>query len=336
MLLVVFYHLFLVERKFSGFDTLLPDVLQFGMFGVDLFFVISGFVMVTVTRGKFQSSRQALLFLYNRVSRIYPLYWVYSTLALVVFFIQPSWVNSSQGNQVNIIESFLLLPSNLLPLVQVGWTLIHEMYFYIVYFFILLLLSENLLAFAVGGWGICLVIFNLSFASTNPIYNLIFNPLTFEFLGGCFLAIVYHSNWKNKMSGGLLLAVSAIALIFAVLSYLDYLSVTGAPPGEWWRVLIYGLPALIIVSCLVYAEQKGFFIHSFISKIGDISYSIYLSHLFTINVIGRIWKLITVDQLYDNAIFVLFTLTAVILVGFLSYSLVENTLLKISRKLIYR
>ena len=72
--------------------------------------------------------------------------WVYSILVLGVFLIKPSWVNSSQGNQVDILASFLLLPSQTLPLVMVGWTLIHEMYFYLVFSLVLMLVPEGFVA----------------------------------------------------------------------------------------------------------------------------------------------------------------------------------------------
>jgi len=120
-----FFHLVTIERKYGGSGAILPDLLQFGMFGVDLFFMVSGFVMVTVTKGKFQIPKQAVKFIYHRVARIYPSYWVYSILVLIVFLVKPTWVNNSQGNQVDILSSFLLFPSHTLPLVMVGWTLIH-------------------------------------------------------------------------------------------------------------------------------------------------------------------------------------------------------------------
>ena len=335
VLFVVFFHLYIVENKYSGFATLLPASFQFGTFGVDLFFVISGFVMVTVTRGRFQDGKQSLRFLYHRLTRIYPLYWVYTLMALAVFFVQPTWVNSSQGNQVSILESFLLLPSNILPLVQVGWTLIHEVYFYLVYFLILLLLPENLLMYAIGGWGLIIVIANLSIKIWNPYLNLIFHPLTIEFLSGCFLAVMYYRREGSIFNSGTLVSVAVGVLLLALVVYQYYRASTEqvAPLG-WWRVLLYGFPAWIITYCLLYAERTGFVFHPYMTQVGNASYSIYLSHLFTINVVGRIWAFFSIDGLVDNVFFILITFTIVLLVGFLSYSLIETKLLGLSRKII--
>lgn len=334
VLLVVFFHLYIVENKYSNFDTLLPAMFQFGTFGVDLFFVISGFVMMTVTRGKFQNVKQSLHFLYHRLTRIYPLYWVYTFMALAVFLIQPSWVNSSQGNQVSILESFLLLPSNLLPLVQVGWTLIHEVYFYLVYFLIFLLLPERLLVYAIGGWGLIVVLANIFIKAWNPYLNLIFHPLTFEFLGGCLLAMMYYKREGSKFNKQTLLGAAIATLILALIAYEYYRSATGqvAPLG-WVRVLLYGFPAWIIIYCLLYAERTGFVFHPYLTQVGNASYSIYLSHLFTINVVGRVWAIFSIEGWFDNLFFILTTFVIVLVVGFLSYWLVESKLLEFSRKI---
>ena len=108
VLSVILFHLVPIEQKYGGSKTMLSALFHYGMFGVDLFFVISGFVMVAVSRGKFKQQKYALSFIYHRASRIYPTYWFYSILVLIIFFTQPSWVNSSQGNQMNILASFLL------------------------------------------------------------------------------------------------------------------------------------------------------------------------------------------------------------------------------------
>ena len=114
VLLVVFSHMLRIEGKYAQFEYILPELFLIGMSGVDLFFLISGFVMVAVTQSSSQSKIQIQKFLYYRVTRIYPLYWFYSVLILGVYLLQPNLINSSQGNQVNILESLLLIPQNLL------------------------------------------------------------------------------------------------------------------------------------------------------------------------------------------------------------------------------
>lgn len=236
---------------------------------------------------------------------------------------------------MNILSSFLLLPSDKLPLVQVGWTLIHELYFYLVYFFIILFLPEDLLVYAVGGWGVCVVLLNLFASAGNSYIDLVSNPLTVEFLAGCLLAVMYHRSVDSKLEGRTLIVIAGASLLAALIGYDYYRAVTGViAPSGWWRVLIYGLPALSITGCLIYAERTKFVLHPSLFQIGNASYSIYLSHLFTINVVGRLWAIFSVDQLFDNVIFVLITLSTVLLIGFASYFLVENTLLKLSRKIV--
>jgi len=333
VLAVVCFHLVIIERKYGGGNTLLPNVLEFGMFGVDLFFVISGFVMVTVTRGRFRVAKEALLFLYHRASRIYPLYWLYTLAALGVFIIQPTWVNSSQGNHVDILSSFLLLPSNLLPLVQVGWTLIHEIYFYLVFFVIMLLVQERFLALAIAGWGGVLLAFGSLAENGNPYLNLIFNPLTFEFLAGCLLAILYYHTERRLLGNGWLLGIANTALITALVGYAFFRAETGlVSPAGWLRVWMYGIPAFIIVYGLTNAERNGFTLPSIFIQTGNASYSIYLSHLFTLNVVGRIWVFFATNSSFDNIIGILSAFAAAMMVGFLSYRLLEIPLLKLSRR----
>ena len=330
VLSVLLFHLGVIEKKYGGSNTLLPDWLQFGMFGVDLFFVISGFVMVTVTRGKFGQMKSALLFLYHRVSRIYPLYWAYTTLALLVFIVQPSWVNNSQGNQVDILSSYLLFPGRLLPLVQVGWTLIHEVYFYVV-FFLLLLLPEKFFVPALFLWGVGIAV--SGFPVVPPLTRLVLHPLTFEFIAGCLLAVHYHNFRPVKVNGNVLVAIAGLGLAAAVVGYIQYHRATGASPLEFDEALYYGIPAVVIVFCITHAERNGVTLPGFLIQLGNISYSIYLSHLFTVNVVGRIWGGFATDSLLDNAIALTLAFALALAVGYASYRILELPLLKLTRKI---
>jgi exopolysaccharide production protein ExoZ len=329
VLVVVLFHMMLVEQKYGGATSLLPEAFWFGNFGVDLFFVISGFVMVTVTRGKFQNLKTALTFLYHRASRIYPLYWVYTLAALAVFLVQPTWINSAQGGKADILASFLLLPSKLLPLVLVGWTLVHEMYFYIIFFVILLLFPEKRMPLAILAWGVVVVVFNQLNISSSPTYGVAFHPLTIEFMGGCLLAVITHNTKPPAWSGAWLAAAAVLAFCASIAGHILHGEIV---PVNWWRVLIYGVPALLIVYFITEAERKGTTLPAALIQSGNASYSIYLSHLFTINVVGRVWAFVAVDSIYDNFIVLPIMFGVTVFAGFVSYWLVETPLLKLTRK----
>lgn len=337
ILAVVLFHLITIEKKYGGTKTFLPDFFDFGMFGVDLFFVISGFVMIAVTRGKFQNTKQAIRFLYHRAMRIYPTYWVYSVLVLGVFLVNPSLVNSNQGNQVDILASFLLLPSKTSPLIMVGWTLIHEMYFYLVFFLILLLTPEKRIFHAMLLWAAVVIFLNILLESINPFIKLIFHPLTIEFISGCFLAIIFYRTSSQLLKTSSLLAMAFIGFVASIYGHNLYQHFTGyIEPQGWWRILIFGVPALLMVLCFINAERNGFVIHSSLIKIGDASYSIYLSHILTLNAAGRIWSVFSSNSIYDNYIVVPVLFILVIIVGMASSRYVERPLLTYSRRIAYQ
>jgi len=154
ILTVVLGHLALVEVKFGQGATVLPAFLIRGLGGIDLFFIISGLMMVITSRGKFHSGKRALSFIYNRLVRIYPLYWIYSFAALAAFLIHPAWwVTNAPENWRDLLVSFLLLPSRRLPLLNVAWMLIHLIYFYFIFALFLWLLKEERLPAGLTLWA---------------------------------------------------------------------------------------------------------------------------------------------------------------------------------------
>ena len=124
--LVVFSHLFFVESKYTAAGVL-PAFTLYGIAGVDLFFVLSGFIMVAVAGRDIGP----IEFLWRRATRVYPTYWLISLAVLAVAIVAPAIVNSSIQVPISLWRSFLLIPDRTLPLLAVGWTLVHEMYFYL-------------------------------------------------------------------------------------------------------------------------------------------------------------------------------------------------------------
>ena len=129
--MVVFLHLGIREAKTFGTHLATPRFLGGGDAGVDVFFVISGFIMVFITPKQLAGFPGWLEFIYRRFTRIFPPYWIVSGLLLLVWFRKPEMFNGYYHNQLDLGRSFFLLPQSFTPLVTVGWSLIHEVYFYV-------------------------------------------------------------------------------------------------------------------------------------------------------------------------------------------------------------
>jgi len=328
-LLVACVHLQAIEQKYGQEGAILPGWLGYGKASVDLFFVISGFVIATVTCGQFHSMRAAGHFLFQRITRIYPPYWLYSTIVLVIWLYRPEMVNATQDNQVNILASFLLLPQVLLPLLMVGWTLIHEMYFYLIIALLIPVIRERMFPATLALWGIVVVFWHIYFMS-NPSKNyspsllLAFHPLTLEFIGGSAVGLLLKGNIIGK---GYVITIIGIAGFLFAASWLDtndmVLDING-----WWRVLCFGIPSIFVVYGVVSVEIGGKVrFPRIMRKIGDASYSIYLTHVLVLSAIGRAWAQVATPELINHVVALATMILAVIITGLISYRWVEVPIL---------
>ena len=103
--------------------------------GVDIFFVISGFIMVYASARLFGSAQGPRIFLAHRIARIVPLYWATTMLYLAVVLLAPALLNSEYLAPGFVTSSFLFIPAArpdglVQPLYSLGWTLNYEMFFY--------------------------------------------------------------------------------------------------------------------------------------------------------------------------------------------------------------
>ncbi|MBA3023301.1 MAG: acyltransferase [Sideroxydans sp.] len=330
VLAVVLFHLASVELKYGGGGTLLPNWMDFGQFGVDLFFVISGFVMMVVTHDRTNRSA-ATVFLVHRITRIYPLYWFYSILLLMVYFVHPAWVTGSQDRSIDITASFLLLPQEGYPLLSVGWTLVHEMYFYLVFFAIVWLTPVGRRMYAVAVWLLCVLAAYFGLGVDTPVMRVIASPLTTEFMMGCLIARYALSARVSGAKNPWL--IPALALIISVPAYLYYRDVTGSVgPAGWWRILLFGMPAALVVWWAVHAERSGVLFTTLLRRIGDASYSTYLTHILTLALLGKLWARFSGPGLLDNLIMLPTLLLIALMVGAYSYRYVERPMLEACRR----
>lgn len=178
---------------------IIPDVplpVNSGRAGVDIFFVISGFIMVYISGDKFGRAGAPLDFLVKRVIRVVPIYWFYTLLmASFLFFAPHLFSHGKTFDATHLLASLAFIPwqdslGNIKPILQVGWTLNYEMYFYVVFafllifsarFFLVLLVSILLAGFFAGQ----------VFDSIPPVFSVMTSSLLIEFLMGCLIGIAF-------------------------------------------------------------------------------------------------------------------------------------------------
>lgn len=332
-LLVVLAHLHGIETTYCATDHL--RLFEHGALGVDLFFVISGVVIASVTTGKFGAPVNAGVFLYHRLARIFPIFWIYTTIALIASHFNSLGTSRDHGHSYNLLASYLLIPSQLPMLLLQGWTLSFELYFYVVFFLLLLLVSERIAPWLLALWGIAVVVLKLHIGlSPIPIVQLLISPFVLEFLAGCILFHVYRRSRLHPFVGIFLLATSLLWLtaivVYTAHIHRDAYWIIDHP---WRRPLLYGSFATTFLLGTIELERTHIVRYlPILSAIGDWSYSIYLSHALVLALVAR---LIVRLQLNPASILLitLIGLPAVIVVGYLSYTYVERPLLTLLYKL---
>jgi len=289
VLLVVFAHVGSYEKRFFDGHAYLDLFTTIGAAGVDLFFVISGFVMMAICHGGYQKKKAAPAFFLRRVARIYPLYWVFTLLYLPIFLFYPQMMNRQEGAEgVSLVRSFLLLPGLQVPLVGQGWTLVHEMYFYLVFSIALFFPEPHKVRF-LAIWSALIVV---GFALTArfdvlqsfPLLMLASDPLTFEFIAGCVTFVLISKGCR--VNSRLLVVLGALGLLVPGIMSLPFDRTVHVD-----RMIICLLPATLLVLGAVSLERRnGIILPKFLTFVGDISYSVYLSHMIVVSGAHKLFR----------------------------------------------
>lgn len=154
---VVVYHMVHAEGVHGGGVAVLGGPAHFGYAGVDVFFVISGFIMATITAGKFGRAKFAVEFLCRRAVRIVPLYWLCTLAVAAVLALHPNALSSEFENK-SLIDSLLMIPQAGGPLLAVGWTLSYEIFFYAMAAIGLAIGTRSAIPKALLGWALVLLV----------------------------------------------------------------------------------------------------------------------------------------------------------------------------------
>ncbi len=348
-IMVLYEHSVDIQAGFGpSFQKTLFLTLHSGAMGVDIFFVISGFI-ITWSAGKWAGGREGRRFLSHRFVRLVPLYWI----ATLIFFILQAHHMHKTGSLPSvavIVKTITLLPvidraHFITPLMSLSWTLSFEWLFYLLIFAVIVLSVRRKTFNPVSvdprrgvrwqdlGWP--------AIPSLPGTISLPGKPHAAGISAGYLdLRGLLLPNLRGllppkitRLSAGLLV-VAAIGMILYEMKvgYTGIYWVDKILTGEWamTRFLLWGIPSALLVAGCVFGESNGsvsaVFENRFILLLGDASYSMYLTHLTVYGLITAVYTRWGFFLNGDLAVFV--QLFAAIAGGILFYRWVEVPLLK--------
>lgn len=273
-------------------------LLQFGGAGADIFFVISGFIMM-MTQSTVAGPYSARVFLWRRLVRIAPLYWALTATAFVLALVASGEVHTDFSAR-KFTLSMLFMPHSENPInmnaqayqayvLPIAWTLTLEWMFYLVFTVALALGLQPVMRLGfIASCFTASVIVGVFFSPSAPLLQMLASPLLFEFLLGCVAAVLYQH--KIRLSGG-----QAILLALAAMTVLSNL----VHDSDATRVLVWGSASLALIAAAVLNDRARAapspMVRPFV-RLGDISYSLYLSHFFTLALFVRLQEHLPVLQ----------------------------------------
>lgn len=288
--------------------------------GVDLFFVLSGYIMMWTFGERFAEPHAPREFLARRLVRILPPYWVFTLLLALAIVLVPGRIETARLDTGHLALSLLLIPhvaptGGIHPLLALGWTLMYEMFFYLVFAVALLFprrigLALLVLAFAVS---------NLAARSGVPMPDALAlmwgDTVIFEFLLGI---AFYFIQRDGRLDTGRMVAV--------VFTLLSATAAVRLMPNVESRFLLYGLPALAILALASWAVPlRRSALIGLLVLVGDASYTLYLSHPFVLEPVKELAE-VAGGSRFGIALYLVAAIASAIAFALIFYRLIERRL----------
>ena len=261
---------------------------------VDLFFVISGFIMVYASQRLFAAPGGSVEFLRRRLVRVAPLYWVCTSAYLAIILVAHAKGDPKTFGLPAIAASYMFLPFRSLgvhagtfPLFDLGWTLNYEMFFYVIFALVMGLRRRPAVA-AVLAALVALTVLGVVTRPSDAALQFWTQPIVLDFGLGVVVANLRCSGvrWPTALRWGL-------ALLGVVAFSLDPLKLFSGPIGTTAsnglaRVLTSGLPVAVVLAAIVLGRDVAWAPLAPLVALGNASYSLYLMHPFVLIVVEKV------------------------------------------------
>ncbi len=321
-LLVVYSHACIQVPAYQA------QLVEFGSFGVDIFFVISGFIMMYISK----PSHTPKAFIINRIRRVVPLYWFFTLLLAAILFIRPS-IFSNTTLQFDILMQSLLFvphfsqthPGEVWPLLAPGWSLIYEMYFYALFALSLFAMQKYRLPLISTIIFVLFALANLTGIDgpTGPLTEFFKDQVVFEFIFGMLLAFAWQRGFRLTNLAGTAMAITSFAYLVFHSQQRGIASVE-----EPQHLLTNGIPAATMVTGMLYMKLPE---NKIGLLLGDASYALYLSHIFVLGLLRVILVPILGASQSAALLFVGISVVACTLISIPVHLLIDNWLLRQER-----
>jgi exopolysaccharide production protein ExoZ len=305
-----------------------------GWLGVQVFFIISGFIMVHTTGGiRSDFVAGAKKFFKNRVIRIVPLYYI-CTFLMIAHSLDDGYLFE---NGSRLVRSLLFIspmtsqqgPEYGMPSLDVGWSLNYEMLFYFLFtlaiffrqfkyhflytfFFLALLVIPFWQTGSFPGGYRQFINYNFSYM------NVLTNPVMLHFVLGISLGLVMPGIKASRK-------VSAVALLVSSLLFISYFTgITGMDFNMWNDLLFCGL--LVFSFLLNDYCKNGIQLCSPLVRLGDMSYSVYLLHPMVLIYVKLAFQKTGFAEFIYTKTFFLFTMCVIVATSFVFYTVIEKKL----------
>ena len=252
------------------------NVFVIGPIGVDIFFVVSGFIICHAT----ERSQAIGPYFVKRITRVLPLYYVLTTGILLIAFIAPQLLGSTDANLLDYVRSLAFIPyeravGDVKPLLFLGWTLNYEMFFYVLFAVALAWGRRRVLVISLMISG--LYALGRIIKTDSVIFNFYTDPFIIDFVYGCIIYAAYqHFGDRFKVLGRYwpLAAALVIGQNFVHVPL----------PRE----ISAGVPAALLLATLLTVQLPRWKPVQFLEDLGDASYSFYLIHPYVMQLVLKV------------------------------------------------
>ena len=295
--------------------------LPIGGAGVDIFFVISGFIMCHIHASRPTSG---WAFFKRRLARVGPAYWIVTLATSAAILLVPALFRTSTVDLPLFLASmaFLAWPHPMLgeamPVFLIGWTLNYEFFFYTLFALSIFILPARPWLGVIWVFALCWVA-GLVFEPDQPVARFYLHPLTAEFAAGMLIWLAFRKGVLRSP----ILGVMCILIGMASLIWVNFHIPVGRLDSA--RIVYWGLPAFFLVIGAVCMDAAGKTPQSPLWRLlGDASYAIYLIHYLVLGLVRFLWGQFALKNLFSDILLILFAvgLSLVASIGF--YLLIEK------------